>query len=240
MRARSYFCTAVLLMLTFCTASEQQLQSSQAAALPVGSATITDIKGEVSLQGPQGETITGAKGVTLAADSTIETGKGSVLLELQDASQVLVKPHSRVVLRTPDQTKGYYLELLIGKVVNKVTKRLGSTPSFRMGTPTAVITVRGTRFEVEVDKKLRTSVSVYEGLVEVQALVAGNPSVFVRPGFWTNVNRDRASDPRRMLDSGEDHNRPGRGGEGLDRGEGQGQRQGGDRENSPSRSGPDD
>jgi hypothetical protein len=33
-----------------------------------------------------------------------------------------------------------------------------------MGTPTAVISVQGTRFEVQVKKKSRTNVSVFEGL----------------------------------------------------------------------------
>src|SRR5207302_272355 len=66
--------------------------------------------------------------------------------------------------------KGFSLELLIGKVVNKIEKRLGSTPSFRMGTPTAVITVRGTRFSVEVTKKQRTEVEVFEDLVEVEGI----------------------------------------------------------------------
>jgi hypothetical protein len=238
MTSRSYFCTALLLLLVFCTTGGQQLQSSQTAALPAGSATVFEIKGEVVLHGPQGETLTGSRGTVLSADSTIETAKGSILLALQDGSQVLVKPHSRVVLKAPEQSQGLSLQLLIGKVFNKITKRLGNTPSFRMGTPTAVITVRGTRFEVEVNKKLRTSVVVYDGLVEVQGFAAGTPPVFVRPGFVTDVDRDRApSQPRQFMDSGEGPS--GRGGEGMDRGDQQGGRQG-ERDSTSGRSGPDD
>lgn len=182
--------------------------------------------------------MSGARGTVLSAESSIETAKGSVLLQLQDGSQVLVKPHSHVVLKAPDQPKGLSLELLIGKVVNKITKRLGNAPSFRMGTPTAVITVRGTRFEVEVNKKLRTSVVVYDGLVEVQGFGPGAAPVFVRPGFITNVDRDRSpSQPRQLVDSGEGN--PGRGGEGMDRGDRQDQRQG-QHDNTTNRSGPDD
>lgn len=237
MTPRSYFCTALVLLVVFCTTGGQQLQSTHTAPLPVGSATISEIKGEVVLNGPHGETLTGSRGLVLSADSTIETTKGSVLLELQDGSQVLVKPHSRVVLKTPDQDKGLSFELLIGKVLNKVTKRLGNTPSFRMGTPTAVITVRGTRFEVEVNKKLRTSVVVYDGLVEVQGFTPSAPSVFVQPGFTTDVDRDRApSQPRRFMDSGEGNS--GRRGEGMDHPDQPSQRQG-EHENPPNRSGPD-
>ncbi len=239
MSARSYFCTALVLLLVFCTTGGQQLQSPQTASLPAGSATISEVKGEVALHGPNSEILAAARGATVSADSTIDTEKGSILLSLQDGSQVLVKPHSRVVLKAPEQSQGLSFELLIGKVLNKITKRLGNNPSFRMGTPTAVITVRGTRFEVEVNKKLRTSVVVYDGLVEVQGFAAGTSPVFVRPGFVTDVDRDRApSQPRQFMDS---EGGVGRGGEGMDRGD-QSQRQGErDNTNNPStRSGPDD
>ena len=190
MKSRLIWCTALLALIGFCTAAGQDPMPPQSSSLPVGSATIAEVKGEVALHGPRGEALTAQRGEVLAADSTIETQKGNLLLDLQDGSQVLVKPHSRVVLRDPNQGKGFYLELLIGKIVNKVQKRLGNTPSFRMGTPTAVVTVRGTRFEVEVTKKLRTYVAVYEGLVEVAGLNGRAPPVMVQPGFTT---KDRKS-----------------------------------------------
>jgi hypothetical protein len=191
MRPCSYFWTALVILIVSCTAIGQDPQAAQPTSLPVGSATVAEVKGEFVLRGPQGETLAPQRGLVLAAESAIETKKGSVLLELQDGSQVLVKPHSRVVLKDPNQGKGFYLELFIGKVVNKVQKRLGNTPSFRMGTPTAVVTVRGTRFEVEVTKKPQTFVVVYEGVVEVAGLAGIAPPVLVRPGFITNIDRDR-------------------------------------------------
>jgi hypothetical protein len=222
MKAYLYLCTALVALIGFCAAARQEPVPTQPTSLPVGSATVTEVKGEVVLRGPQGEALAAQRGLVLAADSTIETQKGNLLLELQDGSQVLVKPHSRVVLRDPNQGKGFYLELLIGKVVNKIQKRLGNTPSFRMGTPTAVVTVRGTRFEVEVTKKLRTYVVVYEGLVEVAGLVGNAPPVLVRPGFTTNVDRDREpAQPREMGDMG-DHGDSGSGrGDHGDSGSGQ-------------------
>jgi ferric-dicitrate binding protein FerR (iron transport regulator) len=214
MKAYRYLCTALVALIGFCAAAGQDLVPTQPTSLPVGSATITEVKGQVVLHGPQGETLAAQRGLVLATESTIETQKGNLLLELEDGSQVLVKPHSRVVLRDPNQGKGFYFELLIGKVVNKIQKRLGNTPSFRMGTPTAVVTVRGTRFEVEVTKKLRTYVVVYEGLVEVAGLFGHAPPVLVRPGFTTNVDRDRdPAQPREMGDMGD------RGDSGLGRGD---------------------
>jgi hypothetical protein len=247
MKTCSHFCTALVVLLVFCTAAGQDQKPVQPASLPVGSATITEVKGEVLVRGPQGETLTAQRGIVLAAESTIETKKGNLLLELQDGSQVLVKPQSRVVLRVPNQDKGFYLELLIGKVVNKIQKRLGNTPSFRMGTPTAVVTVRGTRFEVEVTKNLRTYVVVYEGMVEVAGLFGGAPPVLVRPGFTTNVDRDREpARPHEIGDLGDrGDSQSGRNGEGSgarsgseNEGRQQGQQPRGN-DSTPNRSSPD-
>ncbi len=176
---------------------------------------MADFQGEVTLHGPDGATLAADRGMILAAESVIETGKGSTLLNLQDGSQVLVKPHSHVVLKAPDQEPGYWLQLTIGKVIASVKKRLGNSPSFRMGTPTAVITVRGTRFKVEVDKKQRTQVEVYEGVVEVQGMGVGIGGVMLRPGFMTHVQANRA--PERPEQTERNELEPGPGGIGDDR-----------------------
>lgn len=213
-------------------------QTQPAAVLPVGSATVTDYKGEVTLHAPDGTTLAADRGLTLAAQSVIDTGKGSVLLNLQDGSQVLVKAHSHVVLKTPDQAPGYWLELAIGRVVAKVKKRLGNSPSFRMGTPTAVITVRGTRFQVEVDNKKRTRVEVYEGVVEVRGMGVGMGGVMLRPGYMTHVQANRA--PEKPQENDRDSMMPGPAGIGEDRpGMGRPDSEGkpspsGERENDPN------
>lgn len=174
-------------------------QSTESAMLPVGSATLTDFGSELSLHGPDGAVLDPVRGMTLEPESVIDTGKNTALLNLQDGSQVLVKSHSHVVLKSPSAGSGYSLELTLGKVIAKVKKRLSNSPSFKMGTPTAVITVRGTRFAVEVDKKQRTRVEVYEGLVEVQGIGATLGSVMLKPGYLTHVQANRA--PERPQES---------------------------------------
>ena len=181
-------------------------QNPHPITLPVGSATVAELKGEVEIHSPQGDTLTAQRGTALAPESKIDTKKGSLLLDLQDGSQVLVKPNSHVLLKSPNEGKGYWLELLIGKINAKVQKRLGNAPSFRMGTPTAVITVRGTRFGVDVDKKQRTHVEVYEGLVEVAGLFHGAP-VMLRPGFSTGVEQNRDPEQPHGMDNRENENR---------------------------------
>src|SRR5512135_1695153 len=176
-----------LVMLTMLSLAAAQNPQSREVSLFVGSAVLADLKGDISLRAPDGSRVSAERGLTLPPQSVIETGKGSLLLNLQDGSQVLVKPHSRVLLKSPNEGKGYYLELLLGKILAQVQKRFGNAPSFRMGTPTAVITVRGTRFEVEVNKKNKTVVDVYEGVVAVAGFGSEESPVLLYPGFWTEI-----------------------------------------------------
>ena len=186
-------CLAYLFVLVAAIgACAQQSSPEKAEALPYGSAVIADFKGEIALRAADGTSPVAQKGLVLAADAGIETGKGSILLSLADGSQVLIKAHTRVQLQAPNTSQGNFLQLFLGNIMAKVQKRLGMEPSFRMGTPTAVITVRGTRFSVEVTKKNKTIVEVYEGLVEVVGLVAPSRPVMIRPGFSTQVGMDSA------------------------------------------------
>jgi hypothetical protein len=71
-------------------------------------------------------------------------------------------------------------------------QKLGGQPNNnRVTTPTAVISVRGTVFDVTVEDGESTLVAVEEGLVEVRhALLASNPKL-VNPGESLRVYRDQ-------------------------------------------------
>jgi ferric-dicitrate binding protein FerR (iron transport regulator) len=199
---RLIYLSLVLFALTRWAAA--QTTQVEPVTLSSGSAIVADLKGEVVLQSAQGTALAAQRGQVLPAESSIETAKGSVLLSLQDGSQVLVKPHSRVILKAPEQSQGNFLQLFLGNIMAKVQKRLGDAPSFRMGTPTAVITVRGTRFSVEVTKKNKTIVKVYEGLVEVVGFATPNQPILIKPGFYTQVETDRPpQDPHQMQGEGQ-------------------------------------
>jgi hypothetical protein len=212
-----FLLATVLMMLSGLGA--QEAAPEKPVTLAAGSAAIADFKGEITLQAADGSSVTVQKGGVLRANSLIETRKGSLLLTLSDGSQVLVKSNSRVQLTAPDTSQGNFLQLLLGNIMAKVQKRLGIEPSFRMGTPTAVITVRGTKFSVEVTKKNKTIVEVFEGLVEVAGFAAPGSPVMIRPGFSTEVpDRGLPERPRSMQsDGGESENiRPPRRGIGND------------------------
>jgi ferric-dicitrate binding protein FerR (iron transport regulator) len=189
----------IFIIAAFLNFTVAQTGPQPETVLPVGSAVVTEMKGDAVFTSVEGIPIAVQRGATLYPDTKIETAKGSVLLELQDGSQVLIKSHSSVVLRAPNQGNGYALELFIGKILAKIQKRLGGAPSFRMGTPSAVITVRGTRFSVEVNRKHKTYVEVYEGLVQVSGLTQGSREVLIRPGFFTGIEIERGPEEPREI-----------------------------------------
>jgi FecR protein len=192
---------ALMILLILSTAMGQETQTT---SLPLGTAMVADFKGDFVLHSPQGQVLEGQRGLVLQPGSVIETAKGSTLLQLQDGSQVLVKPNSHVLIEDPAGGQGFFFQMMIGKIIAKIQKRLGETPSFRMGTPTAVITVRGTQFSVEVNKKQKTYVEVYEGVVEVEGTAPGSRPVLIQPGYSTQVSMNRGPDqPRGMGPGGE-------------------------------------
>src|SRR5689334_2780494 len=99
-----------LMMTVVLPLAVTQTAPPQQTVLPVGSALVTEVKGDVVFTSPQGTPIVAQRGSTLTAESKIETAKGKVMLELQDGSQVLVNAHSNVVLKAPNEGKGYFLD----------------------------------------------------------------------------------------------------------------------------------
>lgn len=165
-----------------------QKPEPQPLTMPPGSALVAEVKGKVSVTPPQGTSAAAQQGMVLPAETTIETAKGSIILLLADGSQVLVKSKTRLVLKSPASGEGHFLQMFLGEILANIKKRMGETPPFRLGTPSAVITVRGTRFSVQVDKKGRTTVQVFEGVVEVEGLAEKPRAVLVEPGYMTEVD----------------------------------------------------
>ena len=89
--------------------------------------------------------------------------------------------NSKVVFReTPGITD--LLDLFIGRVKVFIEHSKGPNPK-DVEAPTAVISVRGTVFDVEVqDEDGTTFVTLDDGLVDVRNLTAPGPSVLLKPG----------------------------------------------------------
>lgn len=99
---------------------------------------------------------------------TIVTGEdGFAEFQVADGSSFQVYPDSRVVFRKNPTTLGDLLDVFLGRVKVYI-QHLGGRPNrHRVFTPTAVISVRGTIFEVSFDEAETTLIAVDEGIVGV-------------------------------------------------------------------------
>jgi hypothetical protein len=209
MKMRIVFRT--VLFLICCGLLAAQEPPSGAAKLPYAGATVSEFKGSVSIQLPGQALHAPSRGEILPAEATVSTEDGRLLLRLSDGSNLLVRPNTRLVLKQPEESGWRYLQLLLGRVRAEVQKRLGGSSGFQMGTPSAVISVRGTRFEVEVNREGLTEVDVHEGVVQLDSAKGLGESVMIRAGFSSRVGFDAGPEsPRPTRDMRPELDRPGR------------------------------
>jgi hypothetical protein len=118
---------------------------------------------------------------------------GYALLQVSDGSTFEVFPNARVVFRDNPGNWQDLLEVFLGRVKIQIQK-IGGQPNFnRVRTPTAVISVRGTIFDVSVeDEDGTTQVVVDEGQVTVQhaLLPRGDPRI-LNAGEWIRVYKSQ-------------------------------------------------
>ncbi len=163
---------------------------------PFAGAIVSEWKGEVHVQLPGTSMSRPTRGQILPADTVLDTGEGRLVLVLRtDESEIIVQPHTRLVVKEPAPGNWDALEILLGRVHAYIRKRTGGTPPFQVGTPSAVIAVRGTRFDVEVNRPGVSEVDVFDGLVEVASSTIPGSSVLVSPGFSTRVGIGTAPEP---------------------------------------------
>ena len=115
-------------------------------------------------------------GDSIQVRQVIVTGAdGHALFQVSDGSTFEVYPNSQVIFRKNPGNWRDLIDLYLGRVRVHI-EHLGNLPNpTRMITPTAVISVRGTTFDVSVDDDDETTlVEVEEGIVEVRhALIGG-------------------------------------------------------------------
>jgi hypothetical protein len=100
---------------------------------------------------------------------------------------------------------------MLGRIRTQIQKRTGGSPAFQIGTPSAVISVRGTKFDVEVDRRGFTEVDVDEGVVELEAVTGRGTSVMITAGFSSRVGMETGPEvPRPTQDLRPQLDRPGR------------------------------
>lgn len=99
----------------------------------------------------------------------IKTGPdGFAVLEISDGSKFEVFPNSQVIFRENPGNWRDLLDLVLGRVKLHVQKLGGRPNPTSIHTPTAVISVRGTVFDVSMEDGDTTLVAVEEGQVAVR------------------------------------------------------------------------
>jgi FecR-like protein len=201
----------IIAMLLVCACAVGQEKSPAAVNAPYAGATISDFKGKVSIQLPAQSLSGPVRGELLPPETTVSTDDGRLLLKLADGSDILVRPHTTLVLKQPETSGWKYFQMMVGRIRTSIQKRLGGAPGFQIGTPSAVISVRGTKFEVEVDRRGYTEVDVDEGVVELESLNGLGESVLITAGFSSRVGMETGPEtPRPTRDLRPLLDRPGR------------------------------
>jgi hypothetical protein len=134
------------------------------------------------------------EGSLVQVQEMIVTGPdGHAVFQVSDGSTFEVYPNSNLVFRKNAWNVRDMIDLLVGRIRVHI-EHLGNVPNpNRILTPTAVISVRGTTFDVTVDDNDETTmVEVEEGLVEVRhALLPSENVKMLGPGDSIKVYKSQ-------------------------------------------------
>jgi hypothetical protein len=126
---------------------------------------------------------------TVKVGDEIKTGAGaSVVLTLPDGSYMVVNENSDVLIK--DSWSGGFHDIanvLLGRVRVYIEHVGGRPNNSRVSTPTALIAVRGTVFDIVVDSARLTQVWCLEGSVDVENPEVADRQVILTPGLKTLV-----------------------------------------------------
>ena len=163
-----------------------------AFAQTYGRAKVMSMSGQVSVMRDNGLWALNPND-TIAPQQTIRTGPdGYAVFRTADGSTFDVYPNSQVIFRNNPGDWKDMLDVILGKI--KVTiEHFGSVPNHNtVRTPTAVIAVRGTIFDVSVeDDQDTTLVLCEEGRVEVYHSLQPGKSKFLDPGESVRVFKNQ-------------------------------------------------
>jgi hypothetical protein len=172
------------------------LAGSGAPAQDLASARVLSSEGPVEIRRRAGDQAQVQKIVfnvndALNAGDTIVTGRGGrLVLGLSDGSQAVIAPQTTVVIQELSGSPRTLFHILRGKTRVRIEKLGGQPNPYRVNTPTAVIAVRGTIFDVLV-KDDETEVFLHEGEVAVTNLSSPERPVTLFAGQMTRIFEQR-------------------------------------------------
>lgn len=159
-------CAGLALMLTQPLAA--QLLSAPKPAVPEGGARVVALEGAVSLQKVGGLWALNVGDVIQVQQVVVTGPDGYARFEVADGSTFEVYPSSKVTFRNNPGDWRDLVDVWLGRIRVHIQKLGGLPNPNRVQTPTAIISVRGTVFDVAVtDDDETTTVAVAEGQVAV-------------------------------------------------------------------------
>ena len=150
-----------------------------------------------------------AAGKNAKSGDKVETGWFSYAMLASDHYKARFEIFSSTNVKLAGGAPGVILTLDRGKLHAMFDKITGEEPRV-VQTPGALLAVRGTQYDVAVDKDGRTDLRVFEGTVEVRWQTRPEQPVYVHAGEMTNFGRQ---DPPQV------HSNPDRGPNGTPHGE---------------------
>ncbi len=173
--------------LAVCAVARAQMLPSFSDA----AATVTQLSGDVSVLKDSQSWVLNI-GDTVQVKQVIVTGRdGYAKFEVSDGSTFEVFANSTVVFRKNPPNWRDLLDLLVGRVKVHIQRWANQPNPNRIYTPTAIISVRGTTFDVSVDDDDEsTTVAVEEGQVLVRHALRGGQERTVNQGETLRVSRD--------------------------------------------------
>src|SRR5579862_8070763 len=157
-----------------------------------GAAKVITLNGQVSVLRDDAPWVLNVGDAVKPRQIVITGPDGFAVFQVSDGSTFEVFPNARVIFRENAGSWRDLLDVLLGRVKVHIQK-LGGQPNYnRVRTPTAVISVRGTVFDVAVeDEDDTTLVSVEEGQVGVQHLLKPGPERILNQGESIRVFRNQ-------------------------------------------------
>lgn len=176
-------------MIGMVLAAVGALPNAAMAQFGAETARIAVLTGRVSLERSGGELWALQPGQTIAAGQVVVTGPdGYAELELSDQSQIEVFPNSRLIFRANRFNWRDLLDLYFGKIRLQIQHLTDEASPYRVTTPTAVISIRGTVLAVDVPSSDETLVSVETGSVRVRHRLLPGKEVTVESGEAVQVH----------------------------------------------------
>jgi hypothetical protein len=172
------------------------LASINAQSQTLASARILSSEGPVEIQRPSPvkgmlTKITYRANDELFAGDVIKTFKGGrLVLGLVDGSQAIIGEQTVLKIMDTSKSPRTIFNVLRGRTRVKIEKVGGRPNPYRVNTPTTVIAVRGTLFDVIVTEK-ETQVFVHEGEVAVTNFDRPEVTVILTPGQMTRIQHSR-------------------------------------------------